>query len=469
MPSQSVFTAAARRFWLLACAGAMINAIHTLTGASFGLPQVVWATWIYVAALGCCGLAALVAGGSAGGARVPCLLLGVGMLAYAPGQALYTQIVAHQSSARFPTLADYGWLAFYPCALGAVILTVRGSMASVRRVALLDGLIGALTMLAVGSVLVVDLALYGHGLQGGQVGNIVYSFADQVLAGIALGTFALFGWRPPRVLALLALGFLLLAVEDSDYLHEVARGHFPTGGWGLVLWLAAFVTISAAAVFARSKGSHEVDYESTATAVAPTAFALVLVGVTIAIMSGSTPWAGAIALDCCALVAVVLRMGLTLRSNVALLGEARDDSITDVLTGLGNRRALLETAHDAVALAMTGGPKLTVAMTTWTGSRPTTTHTGMQPEMIFCAGSPAACARPCLRRRRPFDSAAMSSASSYPPTAETLARSCWRLPTRSPRRARRLPSRTLTAPRPCPVMASSSVKRSPTPMRGCTR
>jgi hypothetical protein len=190
MPSQSVFTAAARRVWLLACAGAMINAIHTLSGASFGLPQVVWATWIYVAVLGCCGLAALVAGGSAGGARVPCLLLGVGMLAYAPGQALYTQIVAHQSSATFPTLADYGWLAFYPCALGAVILTVRGSVASVRCVALLDGLIGALTMLAVGSVLVVDLALFGHGLQGGQVGNIVYSFADQVLAGIALGTFA---------------------------------------------------------------------------------------------------------------------------------------------------------------------------------------------------------------------------------------------------------------------------------------
>ena len=361
MSGMSMSTAA-RKVWLVALAGAVLDAIHAGTGASVGLPDVVWTTWIYVAVLGCCGLAVLVAARSAGGARVACLLLGVGMLAYAPGQAVYTQIVAHQASATFPTLADYGWLAFYPFALGAVILSVRGSMASVRRVALLDALVGALTLLAMGSLLVVDLALYGRGLHGGQVGNIVYSFADQVLAGIALGTFALFGWRPPRMLALLTLGFLLQAVEDTIYLHEVARGHFPTGGWELVFWLANFVIISAAAVFGRSQGSREVDYESTATAAAPIAFALILVAVTVVIMFESSPWVGTIVVDAFALVAVVSRMGLTLRSNVALLSEARDDSITDVLTGLGNRRALLETAHDAVGLAMTGGPKLTVAL-----------------------------------------------------------------------------------------------------------
>lgn len=357
-----MFTAAARKVWLLACAGAAIDAIHSGTGASFGLPHVVWATWIYVAVLGCCGLAALVAVGSADGARAPRLLLGVGMLVYAPGQALYTQIVAHQASVTFPTLADYGWLAFYPCALGAVILIVRGSMASVRRVALLDALVGALTMLAMGSVLVIDLALHGNGLHGGQVGNIVYAFADLVLAGIALGTFALFGWRPPRMLALLALGFLVQTVEDSLYLHAVARGHFPTEGWVLVPWVTSFVIISAAAVFGRSQGSREVDYESTAAAVTPVTFAFVLVAVTIAIMSHPTPWAVAIVVDGCALVAVVSRMGLTLGRNVALLREARDDSLTDALTGLGNRRALLETAENAVGLAMTGGRKLTVAL-----------------------------------------------------------------------------------------------------------
>lgn len=340
----------------------MIDVIRSASGASFGLPDVIWATWIYVAVIGCSGLAVLVAAGSSDGARAPRLLLAVGVLAYAPGQALYTQIVAHQPSATFPTLADYGWLSFYPCALGAVILTVRGSLGQVRRVALLDALVGALTMLALGSVLVVDLALHGNGLHGGQVGNIVYSFADLVVAGIALGTFALFGWRPPRVLALLALGFLIQTVEDTLYLHEVARGHFPTEGWVLVPWMASFVTISAAAVFGRSQGGRKVDYESTTAAVAPVAFALVLVAVTIAVMSGPVPWVGAIAIDGCALVAVVSRMGLTLRSNIALLREARDDSLTDALTGLGNRRAFLETAEAAVGLALAGGPKLTIAL-----------------------------------------------------------------------------------------------------------
>jgi hypothetical protein len=469
MPGRSIFNAAARMVWLLAFAGAMIDAVRSGTGAKFGLPDAIWATWIYVAVLGCCGLAVLLSAGSADRARAPRLLLGVGIVGYAPGQALYTQIVAHQSSATFPTLADYGWLAFYPCALGAVILIVRGSLGSVRRVALLDALVGALTMLAVGSVLVVDLALHGNGLHGGQVGNVVYSFADLVVAGIAIGTFALFGWRPPRVLALLALGFLLQTVEDTLYLHAVARGHFPTEGWVLVPWLASFVVVSAAAVFGRARDRREVDYESTATAVAPVTFALVLVAVTIVIMSGPTPWAGAIAVDGCALVAVVSRMGLTLRSNVALLGLARDDSITDVLTGLGNRRALLETAHNAVGLAMTGGPKLTVALYDLDGFKRYNDSYGHAAGMLSCAGSLAVCARPCRRRRRPFGSAAMSSASSYPATAETRARSCWRLPMRSPRRGRRSPSRTLTAPRPCPAMASASVTRSPAPMSGCTR
>jgi two-component system cell cycle response regulator len=357
-----MFTAAAKTVWLFAFAGAMIDAVRSGTGADFGLPDVIWTTWIYVAVLGCCGLAVLISAGSADGARAPRWLLGVGMVGYAPGQALYTQIVAHQASATFPTLADYGWLAFYPCALCAVFLIVRGSLVAVRRVALLDALVGALTMLAMGSVVVVNLALQGNGLHGGQVGNIVYSFADLVMAGIALGTFALFGWRPPRVLALLALGFLVQTVEDTLYLHDVARGLFPTEGWVLVPWLASFVVISAAAVFGRSRRSRKVNYESTATAVAPVAFALVLVAVTVAIMSESTPWVGAIAVDGCALVAVVSRMGLTLRSNVTLLREARDDSITDQLTGLGNRRALLETAQNATDLAMTGGPRLIVAL-----------------------------------------------------------------------------------------------------------
>ena len=129
-----------------------------------------------------------------------------------------------------------------------------------------------------------------------------------------------------------------------------------------MLWLLDFVILSAAAVFGRSQGTREVDYASRSTAVALFAFAAVLVAVTIAFMSGLTPWAGAVAADACALVAVVLRMGLTLRSNLTLLREARHDSITDALTGLGNRRALMEAAQNAVDLAVTGGPMLTVAL-----------------------------------------------------------------------------------------------------------
>ena len=40
MPQTGTFTAAARKVWHLACAGATIDALHVGTGASFGLPAV---------------------------------------------------------------------------------------------------------------------------------------------------------------------------------------------------------------------------------------------------------------------------------------------------------------------------------------------------------------------------------------------------------------------------------------------
>ena len=165
-PPRNVFTVSARRVWLLACAGATIDAIHAGTGAGFGLPPpVVWTTWIDVAVLGCCGLAALVAAGSGDGARGPRLLLGVGILVYAPGQAVYTLIVAHQSSITFPMFADYSWLAFYPFALGAANphrsrRHGRGAPRDVR----LDAAVGALTVLTVGSMLVIPIAGFFSGV-----------------------------------------------------------------------------------------------------------------------------------------------------------------------------------------------------------------------------------------------------------------------------------------------------------------
>jgi diguanylate cyclase (GGDEF)-like protein len=48
----------------------------------------------------------------------------------------------------------------------------------------------------------------------------------------------------------------------------------------------------------------------------------------------------AVGLSALSLVAVMARLMLTFRENVAMLRTSRDEALTDVLTGLGNRRAL---------------------------------------------------------------------------------------------------------------------------------
>ena len=53
----------------------------------------------------------------------------------------------------------------------------------------------------------------------------------------------------------------------------------------------------------------------------------------------------AIALAAASLLAVMVRLTLTFRENVAMLRASRDEALTDALTGLGNRRALARDAR----------------------------------------------------------------------------------------------------------------------------
>ena len=53
---------------------------------------------------------------------------------------------------------------------------------------------------------------------------------------------------------------------------------------------------------------------------------------------------------------LVLRLALSLRENVRLLERSRDEALTDSLTGLGNRRALMRALSEALEEAAGGRP-----------------------------------------------------------------------------------------------------------------
>ena len=56
------------------------------------------------------------------------------------------------------------------------------------------------------------------------------------------------------------------------------------------------------------------------------------------------------------LTAVIIRMAVTFRENIHLLQSSRHEALTDALTGLGNRRSLLNDLHQAVEQATPESP-----------------------------------------------------------------------------------------------------------------
>jgi hypothetical protein len=66
----------------------------------------------------------------------------------------------------------------------------------------------------------------------------------------------------------------------------------------------------------------------------------------------------AVDLALAALVLLVARLALSLRENQRLLAASRREALTDALTGLGNRRALMGELDRALALAEAGEPQV---------------------------------------------------------------------------------------------------------------
>ena len=139
-----------------------------------------------------------------------------------------------------------------------------------------------------------------------------------------------------RSLILLAAGLVVFWIADSYYLVTLAHGTYQSGGAADVGWWLAAVLFGCAAVCRQATvKAAEAPSIGPPIAFAAVALALLIVGD----LHGVT--AIAVALASASLVAVLVRTVLTFRAHKALLRASRREAITDGLTGLGNRRALM--------------------------------------------------------------------------------------------------------------------------------
>jgi diguanylate cyclase (GGDEF)-like protein len=321
---------------------------HAAIGFGGDGAEKLFGTWIYDALMLTSAAACLLRAALLRRERLTWTLLGAGLLLWTGGEIYYAAVLAGAESVPIPSLADAGYLGFYPLAYAALIALLRERIGSFPVARWLDGLIvgSAVASLAAALALgpIVDASNEGSTLAVAT--NLAYPIADLTLLTLVMTAAAFTGWRIGRSWAVLGAGFLLLAVSDGVYLLESAQGSYVEGGLLDAAWPLGALLLAAAA-WIDPGGAPRSSPRAARVIAIPAAAALVAIGVQAAEQVIDLPTI-AVALSLFTLLAVVVRLVLSLRESQSALRSSVRDSRTDPLTGLPNRRALMLDLRQAI-------------------------------------------------------------------------------------------------------------------------
>ncbi|HWH92693.1 MAG TPA: EAL domain-containing protein [Baekduia sp.] len=338
----------------------MVNMAHTglgLGGDRLDLALNAWLQNVVVA-----GALALVIARAAlrGPERASWIALAAAIGCWGAGNLYWNLVLYSVEEPPFPSPADVGWLLFYPCAYVCLGLRVRSAARQLPRSLWLDGLVGLLSVGAVGTVLVVAPVLEAaEGNRAAVLTNAAYPMADLLLFGLCVAIVALHGWRPGRGWFGLAFGFALFAAADSVYLTRLASGTYAPGGVLDAAWLVALVVMSLAA-WGPAPPKRDVELGGWAVVVPPLACGVAALLVLLAGSLGREPVA-ATSLAGAALLASMVRTALTF-ADLGRLAEVRRLAATDALTGLPNRRDFNRRRGEALEHARAEGTVLALLL-----------------------------------------------------------------------------------------------------------
>ncbi|WP_354700853.1 hypothetical protein DSM112329_01145 [Paraconexibacter sp. AEG42_29] len=280
-------------------------------------------------------------------ARRAWFVLGAGLVCWVAGDLSW--LYADVALGGVP-LSDALYLAYYPLiACGAWAIARRDDVPG-RGILSLDGAIAGTAVAALAAATIL------HGALAQPVGgtlatalNIAYVAGDLVLVVLAVGTFTgLRGTGRDARRLLLPSALALAAGADAAFLASSAAGTYTTGGLVDTAYLAAVCAFAAAPWLwrpagpdaARARGMGHWDARLVTVAAAATSTAIL-----IAAPSG----VAARVLAALSLLGVVVRLVLTAHQTERLLHIREHEALTDELTGLGNRRALLRDLEAATA------------------------------------------------------------------------------------------------------------------------
>ncbi|MGH3267242.1 MAG: diguanylate cyclase domain-containing protein, partial [Trebonia sp.] len=272
--------------------------------------------------------------------RFVALALGCGLLAWSLGDSFVTL----SSSPSPPIVADLCYLCFYPFAYAAVVSLMRRRMPRAAAPTWLDGSVAGLGAAAVCAA----FAFHGVAHTGSShplttAMNLAYPVGDALLLALVVGGTAMHSARTKmRAKWLLVAGACTInAVGDTFNLLHSSAGASPVGAaFNATAWPIAILLMSFAA-WLPAEG------RAVAATEVPAGFALpglaALAGLVILTVGSLHPVGRvALALAAAALACAGVRLGMSVGALRAITEQRHRQSLTDELTGLGNRRYLSE-------------------------------------------------------------------------------------------------------------------------------
>ena len=289
--------------------------------------------------------------------RVAWMLLSAGMASWVIGNIYYSLFLIDLNPLPIPSVGDAFWLGIDPFTYLGLALLVRSRLPSWRTSMWLDAVIAA------GAVSSVCVGLVVSAVAGSAVGSpmaalvtdLAYPIGDLVLLGLVVGAIALEGWTADRTWIALAAGFLSFTVTDGLFLVKTADGTYQVGTMIDAGWLLAAVLVAVAAWQPQERNART-RVDGWRFVVMPCAFFTIALAM-MTVGADNRARTLTMLLGAATMLGVLARMALTFREYMKMLHERTAEAETDALTGLGNRRLLLQDLQAAADAATAAAPR----------------------------------------------------------------------------------------------------------------
>ena len=327
---------------------------HTAFGvASPGMDQV-FQDWVYCGLTAAAGIACVTRAVAVRHERAAWLLMGLGLIAWAAGEVVWTLFLAGNPDPPYPSAADLLYLSFYPASYAALLLLARSRTDSFHSSLWLDGAIAAMTFAAVIATLAFQPIVDATSGGATEIAvNLAYPVGDLLLLGLVVAVFGLNGWRPDPVWLLLGGGLALTAAADGLFLVQSATDTYVQGTLLDIAWPASALLVAVAAWQPARKKITIHDWLIVAV---PVGCGVVAVELLVYDHFERNVNVAAVSLAAWALLLALARMALAFLENERALSKTHTEARTDSLTGLRNRRSLLADLEAHLAFARPSSP-----------------------------------------------------------------------------------------------------------------